>query len=629
MKKIVFFALSVVLFTAACTKFEEETAPNFASRVAAPSIEKVADAQHNSDSSFTVKITAAADNNYYTYAIIKGEKSSLDAETLLEGGYEKSAVVLKKVVDGSEVEIPLSACYKASDKKDITVLAEGLAPNTIYTVYAVGCDNMGIVSNVEALEIKTSDKIAPTVRYNNKWNFSAANLEEKGIITLTFDDPISLSKSAMSMNAKFYASYIAANQTHVDSYGDDECDVIFKEIIPVENISASGNTVSVKVPSYIPGAAVLISFDAGVVVNGTGLPNDTQSYGGMYYYNGKPTTYGVTGRYATKSWKFTRPIIKDEEGNDVRMPADTLLYFSDWQELIATAVPEALPGADYADNYLIPVEGAAAPTITYTDSKNRQVSYPASAYGCISDTEFGVMLNEQPNYGSYVMFSIPEGSVEDLWGNANEAFDTSSADEEGNVQNGNYFFSYGYDLNELYGTYTFTGVSYYNVPFSETVIITPRKPFSDPEYEEYYSSRNVAIYGLFDHVYFNYQNYLDSWVNYEAIHYGTFNVHSGVLNVEYEYIGQAAWAAQDNWANYVIASADTESGNYDFQQPEKGVLNLLDAIWIELKGLGTVDAYMDGAVLKKVSDDYALPGEATPAGVIASKTTVTPSIRRF
>ena len=105
MKKI-FFVFSVALLSlAACTRFEQETAPVFASSVAAPSITEVIAPGVNTDSTFTVKITPGAKNNYYSFAIIKGKADDLDPETLLTLGYEGKCVTVKLIREEVEVDV--------------------------------------------------------------------------------------------------------------------------------------------------------------------------------------------------------------------------------------------------------------------------------------------------------------------------------------------------------------------------------------------------------------------------------------------------------------------------------------------------------------------------------------------
>ena len=98
MKKIIIALSAALLSLAACTQFESETAPTFASSVAAPTIvnELLSDTQ-NPDSTFVVTVTPGTGHAYYSFAIIKVKATALDPETLLEHGYSKKAVAVKLI----------------------------------------------------------------------------------------------------------------------------------------------------------------------------------------------------------------------------------------------------------------------------------------------------------------------------------------------------------------------------------------------------------------------------------------------------------------------------------------------------------------------------------------------------
>ena len=637
MKKI-FIVLGVTLLAmAACTKFVEETIPADILKpsgegevgpaaVAAPTIEQV-EATHSTDSTFAVKITPASGNNFYSFAIVEGALPA-DAEGILTGSYKKNCVTVKLIIDEVETEVPLFGSFEASKQADTTVVAFDLIPNTTYTVYAVANNKNGTLSDIASLEITTTDQDAPvpyTVDEKGKksWKYDASNLED-GTFVVKFDDAIEFTDALKEGKANFYVTYLSANSTH-DEDGYDEWDQIFTAPGPVDSLSADGKEVSIQVPERIPGAAVLVSFDAGVVKTVTKtaegeekeLENPAISYGGYYYSSGKPKEYGLAARFKTASWKFARSMVVDENtGKLVRTPADTTIYFSDAESFMLPLVAQNLAepqwqkdenGEKASYNY---IADYSAPTLIYTDAKKRQVSQPAEEYyyGAMQDSVFVALLAEEPGYGSAIAINVAAESVEDLWGNACEEFSTIYEDEDKNVTYGNYFYSYGFSLKDVYGTYKLV---VNNNTINEDIIITPREKFDDPTYEEYYAERNVAIYNLFD-AYFApaIEYYLDSYTSYETTHYATFNIHSGIMNVEYEYIGEGSWAKQNNWANYVIAEGfSTSDGNYNFAQTEAGLMTLQDDVMCYLNKLGYISLLNAGATIVKISDDYTLPEE--------------------
>ena len=610
MKKI-YIVLSVALLaSAACTKFKEETTPaGLDATVAAPSIEQVADDELDTDNAFKVKITPAGGNNYYSFVVVKGTLSC-DAETLLTLGYEKKSVTVKKIVDEVEADVPLSGSFLSSAQADTTVHAYSLTPNTTYTVYAVANDKNGVLSKVSSLAITTTDKVAPTTYYNNKFNFSSSNLED-GTMVLTFDDPVSFTDALKDGSAKFYATYLSANATHLDD-GYTEFDQIFTAPIPVDSLSVSGANVSIQVPERIPGAAVLITYDAGVVVNGTKLENEANAYGGAYYNKEKPAFYGICARFKTASWKFDRPLIEDENtGELVRMPADTIIYFQDAEETGFALTAQKLAEPQFQDKKYNKIVPAVSPQITYTDGDLRQISYPAKKgyVAVVQDSILVTYLSEVPDYGSYVAIAVAEESVEDLWGNPCQEFSTVYVDEDKNIQQGNYFFSYGYKVEDLYGTYTLTATPQYGEAYTDNTIIIAPAPADDEDYK----GMDVIIQNLFNAT--TCCDDLDSFTNLNTSFGASFNPHNGVLQFGwYDAIGIGA-LAKYSWNNYVLAlSFETEDNTFAFQQPEKGKLTSINTITVYLYNLGTWDRYSAGGmILNKISDSYSAPEVLTAA----------------
>ena len=627
MKKII-LTISSVLFLAACTQFEKETAPSFTANPAAPKIEEVAlpeevadlpalPANYDADHAFAVKITPGAENVYYSFAIVKGTPT-LDPSTLLKNGYAGNAVVVKLVRDDINVDVPLSGCFEAATVKDTTVVAFKLVPNTVYTVYAVASGEKGVVSEIAAKSFTTGDSTNPSgysedANGNRKYSFDASGLED-GTIVIDFEDPVELTDVALEGKAKFHAIYQAAN--YFDPNG--VLVPVFEAEIPVDSLSVDGAKVYIQVPERIPGSVVSIYYDEGVVVNGVGGTNPALAADevGAYWNAGKIAFAGITGRFETASWEFDLPVIEDEEGQVERMPADHIEYFSDWEDLLILLTAQDLAEPQFQEDTYNQVVPGEAIQIRYTDSQNRKIIYDTENYDVLekADSTIFIALSEAPDYGSSVSVDIPEGAVEDIWGNPCEAFSTSYIDEDGKVFNGNYFFSYGYVLEDLYGTYTLTALDCDGNPMPDQsdVIIAPRQPFEDPEYEEYYAERNVEIYNLFE---YDPTWFLSPYKSYGTIHYGTFNIHSGVLNIEYEYLGQGT-NARYNWTGNLIAlSYDTDTNNYDFVQFVKGTLVLQQDVYMVCNGLGWIDYYAAGATLEKTSDDYTIPGDEDHSSV--------------
>lgn len=609
MKKI-FILLGVTLISlAACTRFEKETIPSGLNAVvAAPSIEIVADDTLDPDYEFLVKVTPGAGNNYYSFAIVKGSISNADAESILTQGYKKNCISVKLEIKEVETDVPLCGNFKASEQADTTLHAFSLVPNTKYTVYAVGNNEKGTVSDIASLEITTSDNTEPvpyTVSSSGtmKWGIDDSGIED-GTVVIKFDDPIEFTDALKAGTAKFYATYQAANDTYFD--GEDYCfNDIFTSPIPLDSLKASGNTVSIQVPERIPGSAVLISFDAGVVKNGVGLENPAIEYGGYYYNNETPTPYGLATRFKTASWKFARPMIPDENTGDlVRMPGDTVLYFQNIADIALEAVAQKLVEPKWEGNEYNYVAAYKAPTIIYTNSKLRQVSYPAEEndYGApLQDSLFVACLSEVPDLGSSVALYIPAESVEDLWGNPCQEFSTFFVDEDKNEYYGNYFFSCGYSIADFTGTYSYVGQDSDGVDHEEAaVVIAP-----DPE-----SADGILIYDLFKNMpdLLAWFGGADSWVPRAAPLSAKANIHDGSISIGNNSVVDA------------VLSIYSWTGTFDITN----VIMSLDAVgtinaeweW-NMTGMGNWS--LEQGVLTRISEDYEIPASSAVAAAPAKK----------
>lgn len=617
MKKI-FLVLSVALLSlAGCTKFVEETIPadvakksGEASQVAVPSIESVTVAEEgfDTDYEFKVKVTPGEGNNYYSFAIVKGAISGVDAETLLTQGYTKSCVTVKIVIDELETEVPLCGSFKASAQNDTTVHAFKLTPNTEYTVYAVANNSKGTLSEIASLKVKTTDKVKPSAydSVNKKWTYDASDLED-GTFVVKFDDPIVFTDALKEGTAKFYATYLSANETYFD--GSDDCfEEIFTAPIPVDSLSVSGKEVSIQVPERIPGAAVLITFDAGVVKNGVGLENEENTYGGYYWNNDKPKEYGLAARFKTKSWKFSLPMIEDENtGELVRMPADTVIYFQDADKLPLTLVAQNLAepiwqvddeGEPISYNY---IADGLAPTIIYTDAKLRQVAYPAEDkyYYPVQDTILVTFLSEEPDFGSTVALSVEAESMEDLWGNPCEAFSTITEDEDKNVTYGNYFYSCGYTAKDFAGTYTYAGENGFEAHNEAEVVIVPD------------SNGDLLIYNLFKSLENWQPKYFTTWEPSLAPLKATFNPHNG----EMEIAKSLAITAESAVYSGAYGYSGTFSATFGMKMPVAGSINVAIRYWLD----GTAYYFDDEeGLLTKISDDYNVPNSAPASAPVVS-----------
>ena len=475
MKKILFTILAAAAMSAACTKFVEDTTPTYDT---APKPEVSATVV--SDTEITVTVTAGEGSNFWGYAVMTGAPGA-SADKLVANGYAKDAAV---VVQGED-KLPQAAQMKYSEEtKTVTLELTGLTPFTDYTVYAASVTEMGVVSEVAEMTVKTTDGTQPVMT-------SADFAEEDGALTfaLTFNDPVQLTGNGTA-TAWFYGE---------NYYDESGMLILYKEVaIPTDHIAASGKNLIVSVPAseYIPGAYVAITYSADIVKNGADAVNAAYETHLIGYGAEGIEKQGIFGYYDYANWDFSLvdpATLPDEEegsgdmeGEDEEEEEKVPVYFGDWTKLIMTVYSTS----EYA---LADTTGDDEITIINTEASGRTVSYTASKYGVLTANTAGIMLSEAPAYGSTISFTVAEGSFCDIFGNVNNEF---AAEDE-------YYRSYGYTLNDILGSYTIQAVSALDGSLITNSMVIEAS--DDPESGDFMITSfagipcNIApIYGSFD-----------------------------------------------------------------------------------------------------------------------------------
>ena len=477
MKKILFTILAAAAMSAACTKFADDTAPTYD---AAPKPEVTGTVV--SDTEITVTITAGEGSNFWGYAVLTGTPGA-SADKLVANGYAKDAAV---VLQGED-KLPQAAQMKYSEEtKTVTLELTGLTPYTDYTVYAAAVTEMGVVSEVAELTLKTTDGTEPVVT-----DFDFSEEEETLTFAIAFNDPVQLTGNGTA-TAWFYGE---------NYYDESGMLILYKEVaIPTDHIAASGKNLIVSVPAseYIPGAYVAITYSADIVKNGADATNaayETHLIG--YGEDGNIQKKGIFGYYDYANWDFslvdpatlpddeegTGDIEGEEEEEEEKEP----VYFSDWTSLIMTLYTTS----EYP---LAGKTGDDEINIVNTEAAGRTVSYAASKYAVITANTVGIMLNEAPAYGSTISFTVAEGSFCDIFGNVNNEF---AAEDE-------YFCSYGYTLDDIIGSYQYTCASAYSgdpVTGTWTIAESDNPEKGNVMFTEMYSTECMAnVYAQFNTV---------------------------------------------------------------------------------------------------------------------------------
>lgn len=478
MKKILFSILAVAAMSAACTKFAEDTIPTYDNPV-----KPTVTAKAVSDSSITVTITAGPNTRYFGYAVMVGTPGA-SAEELVTDGYAKSADVVLQGADN----VPQAATIKYSEETSVVELTlTDLNPLTKYTVYAAAVTNMGIMTSVASASATTTDGIAPVMDIDG-CDFQEAD----GVLTFAvpFDDPVSLTGKGTA-KAYFYAENITDERGYL---------TVYKEVdIPAKNMATSGNYLLLSVPAseYIPGAYVSMTYSAGIVANGAKGENAAFEDHLMAYIQGQLLWNGIVGQYAYVNWDFSivdPATLPDEpEGDEIEGEGDeeeeekVPVYFSDWTALV-------MPNYTTSKYPLYHATSDAEIKITTAEADGKTVSYFAKRFGVVSDKVVGIMLNEAPAYGATVSYVVAEGSFCDIFGNENNEF---AAEDE-------YFFSYGYTIEDIVGPYQFTAQSAYDgspVSGTWTIVESDNAEKGNVMFTEMYSTECLSnVYATFDMV---------------------------------------------------------------------------------------------------------------------------------
>ena len=479
--------------SAACTQFEEDTVPSY-DTAAKPEVS----ATVVSDTEITVTVTAGAGTNFWGYAVMTGAPGAT-ADKLVADGYAKSTAV---VVQGEDKTPQAAQLAYSEETKTVTLELKGLTPYTDYTVYAAAVSKMGVVSEVAEMTVKTTDGTEPVV------NAAGADYEvADGIMTfaIPFSDPVSLTGEGTA-KAYFYGENL---------YDEDDYLVVYKEVdIPADYMATSGKYLILAVPAeeYIPGAYVSVTYSADIVVNGAGSKNVAFEKNLMAYVEGELLSNGIVGQYDYENWDFSlvdpatlpdEPEDEEIEGEEDEEEEEKVpVYFQNWTELVISTYGSTKYSivTDTEDTNI---------KVTVVELDGRTVSYdaPQGKFAAIGENVLGLMLNEDPGFGSSISYTIAEGSFADLFGNVNNEF---TAEDE-------YYCSYGYTLEDIVGEWTVTGMNL----FTGATVTYPLviEEAEEPEYG------NIVITNYF---------------GFESEYQTDFNIHAGYFTVgEYYYLSSA------------------------------------------------------------------------------------------
>lgn len=440
MKKILYSILAAAAVTAACTQFEMDTVPAYKS-VADPTVTATA----VSDSVITVTVTAGENTSFYGYAVVEGTIKATAAELVANKYTKHSAVVLQ-----GEAKTPQAAQIKYSEEtKTVSLELKDLKPFTDYTVYAAAINDMGVESTVVSKTVKTTDGTEPVMVGDLSDYVKFEEVDSVLTVSIPFNDPVALTGTGTA-KAHFYA------ENYVDENGYL---IVYKSVdIPADSISVAGNYLVLTVPKaeWIPGAYVSFTYSADIVKNGAGKTNAAFEQNLMAYDSkGNVVWNGLVAYYDYQSWDFSivdPATLPDEEEGGMEGEDDEEeeeeeeiepVLFSDWTTL-------AMPNYTTSKYPLSASKSSPEIAIVYTEPSGRKISYTTDRASISQDGKIMyVGLDEAPEYGATVSYTIAEGTVVDIFGNKNNEFAIEDA----------YFYSYGYTLDDIIGEYAYKAAS--------------------------------------------------------------------------------------------------------------------------------------------------------------------------
>lgn len=445
MKKfLIYLSICVAIVATSCTDFGDE---NQLTLPAAPTAEISGVTPESEAVSFDLAPSGTA--GYYAWLLV--ESASVDS-TL------QAVNILKQTASGVD-----NGIIEFSETPQTTVEVTGLTPYTVYQIYAVASSTDGVVSAVKNASFRTLDDggtPAPT-------NVSLAD----ETVTITFHEPL------QKGTGKVYVSYFAKNTVS----GDKPLVVKpgFEEFNPQDievdanDVSVSGSSLMVKLPEAPAGAYASVTYDAGAVLDLEGNASKAYTRKADTIDEGEPSG-GITVHLANQTWKL--------HGEFDALKPDTLVSFSAWDELVISALPDsATVVAKKVDTKV--------PTVVYKQL-GKTSTLDVTDWGMIGGTP-AFLLPEEPAFGAKVDLNVPAGAYEDVYGNTNDALTVAN----------NYIYSYGYNYEDVTGTYDLDVTSYWDGPMpTESGIIIEKDPESDDLLIKNLFLPGTVVKGAFDPV---------------------------------------------------------------------------------------------------------------------------------
>ena len=370
MKKVLYSIMMVAIALTGCTTWDDPKTENYGD---GPSVNITV--TETADSTFTFTITPGAGTLYYSYVVDEADEAdALDGATLLKGGYSS---VSQEILNTNS-----AATFTYNMRKaDNTPLCE---PNTTYQIYAVAANDKGIVGEVVAVSVTTTDAKAPKPA-------SLSTDAAAKSATITFDQ--ALVRGEGKVTGAYYKEFDFSNPV-----------ALTEDDITVE---ISGNTATFTAADVPAGAHMIFSWEAGAFTDETGnkcgafttvVDETAESVEDMFvgvYVHVTNVNWAIADENVTPA---TDAVIGDWEGfkGVMTMPFNVYLIEDD------------IKAGDIA--------------VTYTND-DKTVTYNLKAdQWSVEGKKISFKLPVEPTVGDMVTFKVAEGVIYDVYGNVNDAY---------------------------------------------------------------------------------------------------------------------------------------------------------------------------------------------------------------
>lgn len=389
MKKLLYSSLLVLAALAACTRIAPETSVDLGEDAKAPAIDQV---NITGDDSFTAFVTPQSNTSYFAYVVMEGKDAKVNPETLISGGYSKTAIA--------------SGVFDSAKAPYAKIECEGLDFATFYTIFAVASNPMGKLSAVAESIVRTPDTTNPELE---DWDF------EGNMMELYFSEPVEASEGAKVTATVWAKRYPTGTPVQRDVEAaityvleDGTVGLEFEDII-------------------IPGSWYIINYAKGTFKDLEGNDCAELPLGKFIVTDGKISD--CTGVYG---------YLKNEELEYNYVVPELVSNYKDY--FFTINVPKMVSEVIRASVTVKVVHEEAGKTFT-----TEYVIPGAPTYGATGLYTVGISLPESPKPGDSFYLTVAKGTIIDIYGNVNDEFTV-----------GPMLYAYDYSLDDILGTYSFT-----------------------------------------------------------------------------------------------------------------------------------------------------------------------------